>query len=316
MTITSVGYDGTVDEVQWAKLVPSAGGHDYGVVGTDDWIVTSNPAETRGIKISAGSGWGHGVLVTTDTVSPLAGTAVGSGSRWDLVVMKRSWSGAGGLSQFSIIPGGVLKQLPARVNTPGFEDDQPIAMVRFTAGQTAVQEIIDLRCWGANGGMVAADLLALTYLAKLGALVRVGSELWTCGIGQDNDPQWSHYAGLGAIPVFGLGASLDGGVPPAGGNFLIQAGSSIMVSDVNGFSRITWPKPFPNGVLSVQVCNGDSSIDRAYGHVLTVSVAGSPFSVGRTVDVVTSLMLENPQTQKYMMVTGVRHRIDWLAIGW
>jgi hypothetical protein len=37
-----------------------------------------------------------------------------------------------------------------------------------------VQAIVDLRCWSVNGGLVAADSLATSYLANPGAEVRVG----------------------------------------------------------------------------------------------------------------------------------------------
>ena len=179
MAITSIGYDGSVNESQWAKMIPLVGSSHYGVAGSADWKVTAHATMDRGLNIATGAGWGHGVYDESDATVSLQAATVSSGSRWDMVVMRRNWSGTGGSSTLVLVQGGATKALPSRNTTPGTIDDQPIALVRFTAGQTAVQEIIDLRCWARNGGLVARDQLALTYLNQPGARVKVNGEMWS-----------------------------------------------------------------------------------------------------------------------------------------
>jgi hypothetical protein len=317
MAITSVGYDGAVTESQWSDMIKKIGSSEYGVVGVGDWKVTAVTGADRTVSIAAGKGWGHGVFNENTANVTLQLDTVASGSRWDLIAMRRDWTGVGGTSTFVKVNGTTAKEIPVgRTKGPGVIDDQPIALVQVTAGQTQPTAIVDLRCWSGNGGLFANNDLALTYLDAPGSQVKVSGRLWHRIIGTDGNAAWTTTTSDGAIPIFAAGNGLDGGIPPAGGNFLIQAGSEIRVSDVNGFSRITFPKPFPNGVLSIVVSNGDTSVDRAFGHVLNVSMAGAPFSLGRTVDFVTSLTLENPNTNAYMMATSVRHRINYIAIGW
>lgn len=50
----------------------------------------------------------------------------------------------------------------------------------------------------------------------------------------------------------------------------------VVTTDAQGYAGIDYPVPFPNGVLSINICSGDSSIDRSVGG-LTVSIAGAPF---------------------------------------
>lgn len=317
MAIISVGYDGAVNESQWSDMIKKIGSAEYGVVGVGDWKVTSVTAADRTVSIAAGKGWGHGVFDENTANVTVQLDTVSSGSRWDLIAMRRDWTGIGGTSTFVKVNGTSAKEIPVgRTKGPGVIDEQPIALVQVTAGQTQPTAIVDLRCWSGNGGLFANTDLALTYLDSPGSQVKVSGRLWHRIIGTDGNAAWTATTSDGAIPVYAPGNTLDGGTAPAGGSYFVQAGSEIKYSDTNGFTRITFPKPFPNGVLSIVVCNGDTSIDRAFGHVLTVSLAGAPFSVGRTVDFVASLMLENPITNAYMMATNTRHRINYIAIGW
>lgn len=197
MAITNIGYDGSVNESDWARMIPSVGSSEYGVSGTTDWKVTAHATMDRGVNIATGSGWGHGVLSTSDATVSLQGASVSSGDRWDMVVARRNWSGTGGTTTFVIIQGSSSKTLPSRNNTPGTIDDQPIALLRFTAGQTAVQEIIDLRCWSRNGGLVVKSDLALGYLTKLGARVKLNGEVWSYELLGNDVPGWVNEDGSG-----------------------------------------------------------------------------------------------------------------------
>lgn len=320
MAITSIGYDGSVNESDWAKMVPSVGSAQYGVLGAGDWKVTAHATMDRGVNIATGGGWGHGVLDDSNATVSLQAATVSSGDRWDMVVMRRNWSGTGGTSTFVLVQGTSAKQLPARNTTPGTIDDQPLALLRFTAGQTAVQEIIDLRCWARNGGMCARDDMALLYLKTPGSQIMINGMQWNCELDPNGNSIWTTFRG-GYVPLFGgygrtYGSTnandlIDQGKP----FFLFQAGSSVGYTDGSGYGRITWQKPFPNGVITVLLTNGDSF---ATGGPVHFAVEGNssfwgPSGNGGPVDVVYvahDLNVANSRRPNML------HRINWIAIGW
>ena len=325
MAITNVGYDGSVNESEWAKLVPLAGSSHYGVSGASDWKVTAHATMDRGINIATGSGWGHGVMTTSDATVSLQGATVSSGDRWDMVVMRRNWSGTGGTSTFVIVQGTSAKQLPSRNTTPGTIDDQPLALLRFTAGQSAVQEIIDLRCWSRNGGMVARDDLALTYLKLPGAQIMINGTQWNCELDGNGNMSWSTFQS-GRIPLFGANGRLSEGNMEGqawvnlGGQFLIQAGSNVQYTDGAGYGRVTFQKPFPNGILTVLGFNGDDWALARGG--TTFASSGNPVhgaSAGGAKNDWVYVMhgfANGYNDGPVIRLTNMLHRINWIAIGW
>lgn len=173
----SVGYEGTVEEPEWARLMAYAGGRQYGVIGEGDWKVTVGTAD-REVRIAPGSGFGSGILDRTTVSASLTLPAVSSGSKWHLIAARRDWSA--NESTFDSIAGGTgTAQIPARNTTPGTADDQPIALARVQAGQSQVAEIIDLRVWGGYGGAFAIDELVLQYLNQLGTRVKIGRKTFS-----------------------------------------------------------------------------------------------------------------------------------------
>lgn len=180
MAITSVGYDGTVDEVQWASMVSKVGGYEYGVDKAGDFAV-SQSAGTRMITIAAGLAWGRGVMDISDAASVIQLDAVTTGSRYDLIAIRRAWGPVnGGPSELVVIKGTSAKTLPAnRHSNPGVSDDQPLALVRVQSGSASIPEIIDLRVWGRNGGQLfAKNDLVRSYLATVGTELNVAGVLW------------------------------------------------------------------------------------------------------------------------------------------
>jgi len=236
MAITSVGYDGSINESQWARLIPLVGSSHYGVAGTGDWKVTSHPTMDRGVRIATGTGWGHGVMDTSDATVSLQGASLGSGTRWDMVVARRNWSGVGGNTTFILIGGSSSKALPSRNTSPGTLDDQPIALVQFTAGQTAPTQIVDLRCWGRNGGMVVRDDLALGYLKEPGTTVTVNDLTWLCGFDANGNASW--------ILQTDTTITQEGWVWLGGTN-------------ASGDGSYNFSTPFPNGVKSIQITDNN-----------------------------------------------------------
>lgn len=175
MAITDIGYAGTVSDVEWASLIPLAGGSEYAVPSPDDYRATV-AAGTRNVDISPGVAAGQGVLSESGTTVTLNFASVGSGSRWDLVALHRNWGTT--TTTLVVIQGGTAKALPARDNTPGVQDDQPLWLVRVAAGQTVVQEIVDIRAFVGNGGAYAVDDLVRSYIDRVGTVITVGTVRW------------------------------------------------------------------------------------------------------------------------------------------
>jgi hypothetical protein len=175
MAWSNIGYSGTVTDVEWAKLIPFAGGSDYAVPDEDSFRASIG-AGTREVALTPGAAAGQGVLAANDAASTVSLGSVGSGSRWDLIVLRRNW----GTSTSSIvaIAGSAARALPVRNTQPGVLDDQPLWLARVAAGQTAVQELVDLRAFVGNGGAWAADDLVRSYIDRVGTVITIDKTRW------------------------------------------------------------------------------------------------------------------------------------------
>lgn len=181
MAITAVGFDGAVDEKAFARLI-SEGGSPYGAphslaTGMPDrgaLKVIAKPGGTRQVQVTPGAVSGWGVRVTSDIlydVAQLPAAPTGQ-SKWYAIVIRRDWSGAGGVATIGYVPGGSTPVLPgALANTPGESDDQPIALVQLRDGVQAPVQIIPLHAFPSKVHM--ADSL-LGVPAFEGALASVG----------------------------------------------------------------------------------------------------------------------------------------------
>ena len=198
--INTAGFKGSVNDVRWARLIPRAGSAPYGVVKVGDCKVTA-AAGDRAVSV-AGTGtdggcWGWGVFCEFNASTTLTLTAPTTGSRWDLIALRRDWNTR--TVTPIVIPGSASRDIPgARKQGPGVLDDQPLALVRVTAGSSAVAEIVDLRCW-AGQTIVAADTLALNFLDYLGTSVRVGAVTYDRVLDAKGAEVWARTTAGGAI---------------------------------------------------------------------------------------------------------------------
>lgn len=108
------------------------------------------------------------------------------------------------------------------------------------------------------------------------------------------------------------GASARIGNPAllAAGNGLqptFQAGSVVVTTDQSGYQGINFPSAFPNGILSIQVSNGDTS---ASGRNKIVGVAGTPFNNTLGTFFVSVV---NPDGTA---AAGMGIRVEYIAVGW
>lgn len=148
MTITSIGYDGTVQETDWAYLSRLLGtdAAAYAVTGTTgDMRCRIAGTGTRPVTVGPGRLFGSGIMDNNSADVVLNPAALASGIRWDTVCMDRNWAGSGGTSTLVIRSGTSTKAITLANTTPGVREDQPIALIKLDSTFTAVQQIIDLR---------------------------------------------------------------------------------------------------------------------------------------------------------------------------
>lgn len=219
---TSYGYDTApgegLGELVWQEMFPQIGSATYGVRSSDDWKVTAVSGADRTVSIAAGRGWGLGVIDKTVANDTIQLDPITSGSRWDLIAVRRDPTPTKGVTEFVKINGGSTQVIPGgRLSGPGIHD-QPLALVQVTAGQTQPTVIIDLRCWATNGGMVAKSTLALGYLNQLGTCVYIDGVMWRRVPGLNNIPEWDNGAFFELSPLAVAAYSITGKVyrEPAG----------------------------------------------------------------------------------------------------
>jgi hypothetical protein len=208
LAISSAGFDGVVDEVQFARMAAFMGSQ-YAVGLSTDLKPSVVSSADRTVAIAPGTAFGHGVLSVSDATVNLQGAIVTSGTRWDTVVLRRDWQAPGGTATFMLLQGSSTKLVAtSRQNTPGVLDDQLIALVRFQAGQNLAQEIVDLRSWPAK--VVLANDLAALPKSPLGTEAIVNGVRWRRELDASLNIQWvmdRTNIAIGVAPVEKLGTA-------------------------------------------------------------------------------------------------------------
>lgn len=218
MAIVTAGYDGTVDEVQFAEVL-----YRYSVIGPDDFKATTQAGD-RIVSIADGVALGPGTRDVATAIPNIQFAAAATGAtRWDLVVLRRDWQPPGGATTVTIIQGGSTKGYPV-VGTaatdwnrrPGIMDDQPLYLQEVVG--TSLGTRVDLRVWAGHGGLTAVSEDVKTYLQRVGAEVLINGIQWVYALGANNVPGWISTATAEAttdIVTFGAGWSgLTGGHKP------------------------------------------------------------------------------------------------------
>lgn len=150
MTITSIGYDGTVNEQAWAKIARFLG-RDASAAGSTDWQVSVVAGQDRTVQVAPGVVYGDGVLDTNDANITVQLPVVASGTRWDTIVVHRNWSPTppptlAGLTTVTSVQGTAVKGVAAGLAaSPGVGSDRPLALVQVTAGVQLPTAVVDLR---------------------------------------------------------------------------------------------------------------------------------------------------------------------------
>lgn len=218
MTIVSKGYEGTIaPNVPWAQM-NQAYGHEYVASHYDAGRVSIVPGGTRTVRVNAGpvvNGLqtgigGHGVfdaITASEDIAITASLPSTGQVKWYLIVARRTWQTTQATS-FVAITGTASEALPSRNTTPGTIDDQPLALVQITGGQTVPTAVRDLRPLSRNGVYVvdpAARDLVMSYFNQVGYRLVVGTQEFTRVASSDGTVSWSPRESLANVTVFGDG---------------------------------------------------------------------------------------------------------------
>lgn len=203
MTITSIGYAGTIDEVneaEWSRI--SVLGAEYSVGrGTDDAATVSDckvsavTGVDRTARVPAGALWGKGILDDNDANIDIPLAAVGApGSRWDTIVARRNRTTQA--TTIIALQGTAARAISANrlvgwtESGSGPVDDQPLALARLDYNSTAIGELVDLRCWAGAGGLQVAKPEGLAYLTGPGSRVWVEGVEWVREVAANGTVSW------------------------------------------------------------------------------------------------------------------------------
>lgn len=213
-TFTKTGFGGEqLEGTPFARLI-AEGGQPYGAPVS----LTTGLADPNALKVTAApgtlkvavspgavTGWGH--RYTSDDVVTLTLPAIASGTRWDLVAVRRSWVAtsdavatmAERTAQLVVVPGTSTRGFPAaRKTTPGTVDDQPLALVQVTAGNATPTQIVPLTVFPSKVH-AASDLMAVPQ--GVGTLARVAGVLWRREL-VGASPTWVRDGGPFAMAAF------------------------------------------------------------------------------------------------------------------
>jgi hypothetical protein len=154
----------------------------------------TTPAGDGFVAISDGTALGPGTIDQATTL-PIFQFAAATGTRWDLVALRRDWQPPGGSSTVVIIQGGTAMDYPA-VGTsasdwnrrPGIMDDQPLYLQEING--TLLGERLDLRVWAGAGGLYAKHDLVRSYINDVGTRIHIDGTDWLRIARTNANPEW------------------------------------------------------------------------------------------------------------------------------
>lgn len=258
MAITSVGYDGTISEVEWAGLAPHLGAAEVVVEGMAGTILSS---PDRGVRIGTGVAVGHGVRDISDTNVTVQCGSITSGTRWDTICLRRNWGPTpGGTSSFVVVAGNSTRAISNSLQSnPGVMDDHPLFLARVQAGSSVVVELVDLRAFGSKI-LSVSDLVALPS-APQGTQALVSGRMYTRVVDTGGSLQWAD-VGYRSEPIPSMPAQWVGTqTPPVAtvrNGILTMSGrvQRTQILNVTGNTRVPftganglpeWMRPRPVG---------------------------------------------------------------------
>lgn len=148
MAWTNWGFDGTINEAQWAQMAGLLG-NDYVAAGNSDCLVTAVPG-ARSVSVAAGTLYGDGVVSVNDGAETVAMTTPVNG-QWYVIALRRTWAtntaalvAIAGATTSTTTPTAPPTSFPTLNTNKGVLTDQPIAWAWCNSANTTVV-VYDIR---------------------------------------------------------------------------------------------------------------------------------------------------------------------------
>lgn len=174
MTFTGLGFEGTLQEAQFAQMLGAMA--DHGVAGeyngTD--LAAAKVVGARSLRAQPGEVLVPGVLgvLDTATTSDVATSLSGTLPRIDLLIAKFDWAGAGSVTlEMKEGSPNASPKPPTVQQDPGVIFEVPIAQARLLPGdgEYAAADVVDRRYWIEAGKYVLPQATQLPP-ARAGAI--------------------------------------------------------------------------------------------------------------------------------------------------
>lgn len=148
MAWTSWGFDGTINEAQWAQMAGLLG-NGYVAAGNGDCLVTA-VGGARSVSVAAGTLYGDGVVSTNSAAETVAMTTPVNG-QWYVIALRRTWAtntaalvAIAGATTTTTTPTAPPSSFPTLNTNVGVLTDQPIAWAWCNSANTTVV-VYDIR---------------------------------------------------------------------------------------------------------------------------------------------------------------------------
>lgn len=242
MAITGSGFDGSVDETQFSKLMVLAGVR-HAVLGSADYAATAVNG-VRSVSISAGEAYGAGVLAVNDTAAVVA-LPTPSVAQWHLICLRRDWVlntcslvAIAGPTTTNVTPTTFPVAFPTMNTSAGIKDDQPLTWA-WVNNTTTTVVLFSQRSLTVDARLAAVQSGLDTRLAAFQQTL--DAALQSAGAGTRR--AWRFARGGSDYDSFGAGyfAEVAGGAIPnaPAGDYLVTATVELTNTGTNvGYLRV------------------------------------------------------------------------------
>lgn len=148
MAWTNWGFDGTINEAQWAQMAGLLG-NGYVAAGNGDCLVTA-VGGARSVSVAAGTLYGDGVVSVNSAPETVAMTTPVNG-QWFVIALRRTWAtntsalvAIAGATTSTTTPTAPPTSFPTLNTNVGVLTDQPIAWAWCNSANTTVV-VYDIR---------------------------------------------------------------------------------------------------------------------------------------------------------------------------
>lgn len=286
MVMTNAGFDGTVDEQQFARMMNIGAGEGVDVAGS--WAVTQGSG--RQVSVAAQNGWAFSSgVVSRETVALTASVPTPTQGAWHLVVRRIDWTSGTSTSGVSIalVPGLSIASTTAptqppstfpvgRNVNPGTLYDQPLAWV-FVQSVNTTLTIFDLRSLPLPGRLALLEKPPIGRVVRSTVARTIPATTWT-GLTVANE--WDATSSRSIAGANGVATFNGTWVVPTTGRYTVSVQVTLNAT-INMFLAVKLNSTTldANGSIILTTAAGTSSLTAAQGTTDVPLVAGDVLRV-------------------------------------